>query len=223
LAFAFAGVLMATFVLVLFLWVFSVCLHEFAHARVAYAGGDTSVREKGYLSMNPVKYLDPMYSIILPVLFLMLGGLGLPGAAVYIDHSKLRSAHWDSAVSLAGPAANLFLLLVIAILLRFAGLADTEFGPALAFLGLLQASAVVLNLLPLPGSDGFGAIAPYLRPETRQQFEQYGRQAIWVLVLLLIFVPPFARALWGLVYLLAGTFGIPLGLAGRGYDDFRFW
>jgi Zn-dependent protease len=214
---------MATFVLVLFLWIFSVCLHEFAHARVAYAGGDTSVREKGYLSMNPVKYLDPINSIILPVLFLMLGGIGLPGAAVYIDHSKLRSAHWDSAVSLAGPAANLLLLIVIAILLRFFGVAETAFGPALAFLGLLQASAVVLNLLPLPGFDGFGAIAPYLRPDTRYQFEQYGRQAIWVLLLLLFLVPPFARAFWSLVYLLADTAGIPLGLAGRGYEDFRFW
>lgn len=214
---------MATFVLVLFLWVFSVCLHEFAHARVAYAGGDTSVREKGYLSMNPVKYLDPVSSIILPVLFLMLGGIGLPGAAVYIDHSKLRSAHWQSAVSLAGPAANLLLLVLIGILLHLGGLASSEFGPALAFLGLLQASAVVLNLLPLPGFDGYGAIAPYLPPETRHQFDHFARHAIWVLLLLLFLVPPFARMFWSVVQLLAEVCGIPLGLAGRGYDDFRFW
>ena len=57
---------MATFVLVLFLWIFSVCLHEFAHASVAYRGGDITVKDKGYLSLNPLKYLDPMSSVILP-------------------------------------------------------------------------------------------------------------------------------------------------------------
>ncbi len=108
---------MNTFLLVLFLWIFSVCLHEFAHAAVAYRGGDITVKDKGYLSMNPLKYLDPMGSIILPVVFLIMGGIGLPGAAVYIDRRLLRSAHWDSAVSLAGPAMNIVLLLLLSLML----------------------------------------------------------------------------------------------------------
>lgn len=212
-----------TFIFVLFLWIFSVCLHEFAHAKVAYDGGDTSVREKGYLSMNPLKYLDPVYSVILPVVFLLIGGIGLPGAAVYIDHSKLRSRHWQSAVALAGPAANLFLLFVIALLLGVAGLEATQFGPPLAFLGLLQASAVVLNLLPFPGLDGYGAIAPYLAPQLRQQLDQYGRGAVLLLFLLMIMVPPVGHAFWSIVWWLADASGIPLGMAGQGYRDFRFW
>jgi Zn-dependent protease len=214
---------MGTFLLVLFLWIFSVCLHEFAHAWVAYDGGDTSVKEKGYLTMNPLKYLDPITSVVLPVLFLLMGGLGLPGAAVYIDRSKLRSAHRESAVSLAGPAANLFLLFVIALLLRLTPLGSSEFGPPLAFLGLLQASAVVLNLLPFPGLDGYGALSPYLPAEQRHRFDQFARHGIWVLLLLMLFVPPFARMFWGVVRLLAEVSGIPLGLAGQGYADFRFW
>ena len=71
-----------TFAIVLVGWVFSLCLHEFSHALVAYYGGDTTVREKGYLTFNPLKYTHPVYSIVLPLLFLVMGGIGLPGGAV---------------------------------------------------------------------------------------------------------------------------------------------
>ena len=80
-----------TFIIVLVGWVFSLCLHEFSHALVAYYGGDTTVREKGYLTFNPLKYTHPVYSLLLPLLFLVLGGIGLPGGAVYIETWRLRS------------------------------------------------------------------------------------------------------------------------------------
>jgi len=212
-----------TFILVLFLWIFSVCVHEFAHAWVAYEGGDTSVREKGYLSMNPLKYLDPMTSVILPVLVLLMGGLGLPGAAVYIDRHALRSKYWESGVSLAGPAANLAQLFLLSLLLRHTGLGSSEFGPALAFLGLLQASAVVLNLLPLPGLDGYGILSPHLPDNMRDQFDQVARYGIWVLLALFFLVPPFAQGFWNVVWGLSDLAGIPSRLAEQGYRDFRFW
>src|SRR5262249_25868997 len=89
------------FFIVTVLWIFSVCLHEFGHAIVAYYGGDTSVREKGYLTFNPLKYTHPVYSLLMPVIFMMLGGIGLPGGAVYINDQALRSRQWRTAVSLA--------------------------------------------------------------------------------------------------------------------------
>lgn len=214
---------MATFLFVLFFWIFSVCLHEFAHARVAFGGGDLSVKDKGYLSLNPMKYLDPVNSIVLPVIFLVMGGIGLPGAAVYIDRSRLRSLHWESAVSLAGPATNLALLFVIALLLGAPAIHESSLAPAIAFLGLLQASAVVLNLLPLPGFDGYGVVSPYLPTSMRALFDRYAGYAVWALFLLLFLVPPVARAFWALVMLLAEVAGIPVGLAQRGYAEFRFW
>lgn len=214
---------MSTFLLVLFLWIFSVCLHEFAHAAVAYRGGDITVKDKGYLSMNPLKYLDPMGSIILPVVFLIMGGIGLPGAAVYIDRRLLRSAHWDSAVSLAGPAMNLVLLLLLSLLLSLPAVRASDYAPGLAFLALLQASAVVLNLLPLPGFDGYGALWPYLPRDVRAVFDRYANYAMLALFLLLFLVPPVARAFWGLVAMLTHVAGIPLGLAQVGYAEFKFW
>jgi len=214
---------MTTFLLVLFLWIFSVCLHEFAHAAVAYRGGDITVKDKGYLSMNPLNYLDPIGSIVLPVVFLVMGGIGLPGAAVYIDRRLLRSAHWDSAVSLAGPAMNLLLLFLLAGILAFPDVRSSTHAPALAFLALLQASAVILNLLPLPGFDGYGAIWPYLPDALRAQFDRYAGYAVLALFLLLFLVEPVARSFWGLVGLLAHVAGVPLELAQIGYQEFRFW
>ena len=87
-----------TFAIVLFGWIFSLCLHEFSHALVAYYGGDYTVREKGYLTFNPLKYTHPVFSIILPLVFLLLGGIGLPGGAVYIE--RWRSATMDSGCAI---------------------------------------------------------------------------------------------------------------------------
>src|SRR5271169_6830844 len=106
---------MEVFLLVTVGWVFSVCLHEFGHALVAYKGGDYTVREKGYLTLNPIRYTDPLYSLVMPLMFLFLGGIGLPGGAVYINDHLLRSKGWRTAVSLAGPAMNALLVLLLCI------------------------------------------------------------------------------------------------------------
>jgi Zn-dependent protease len=203
-----------TFLLVTVGWVFSLCLHEYAHARTAYAGGDVTVRDKGYLSFNPLRYADPVYSILMPMLFLVLGGIGLPGGAVYIETWRLRSARWRTAVSLAGPAANLALVPVLALLLR---VVPADFGPGLAFLAYLQVMAVLFNLLPIPPLDGYGALRPHLSPERAAQMDRAGRWAIWVLFAVLWFVDPVANAFWGLVSGIASFLGIPLDLASEGY------
>src|SRR5258708_8489085 len=96
-------------------WIFSVCLHEFGHAVVALRGGDYTVREKGYLSMNPLHYAHPVYSFLMPLVFMFLGGIGLPGGAVYIEDRLLRSDGWRTATSLAGPAMNVILVLLLCI------------------------------------------------------------------------------------------------------------
>lgn len=64
-------------------WILSVCLHEFGYVIVAYGGGDTSVKDKGYLTLNPLKYTNINLSLVLPLFFLLIGGIALPGAAVY--------------------------------------------------------------------------------------------------------------------------------------------
>src|SRR5436190_16433471 len=100
---------------VIIAWIMSVILHEFAHGFVAYLGGDYTIKERGGLTLNPLQYIDPVFSVIIPVVILFLGGVPLPGGATYVRRDLLRSNFWDTAVSLAGPAMNFLLFIVCAI------------------------------------------------------------------------------------------------------------
>ncbi len=212
-----------TFLVVIIGWVFSLSLHEFSHALVAYLGGDTSVREKGYLTFNPLKYTHPVYSLLLPLLFLVMGGIGLPGGAVYIETWRLRSRRWESAVSLAGPLSNLLLGGILAVILRFAPAAGGGIWPGLAFLALLQVMAAILNLIPMPPMDGYGALAPYLGPGMRARIGQAGNASMWILFLLLWYVPFIGNLFWGSIFWAARGIGVPLDLAVQGLVSFQFW
>src|SRR6266700_2273408 len=71
-------------------WLISLCLHEFGHAYTAWRYGDHAVAVRGYLTLNPARYADAGLSIVLPMIFLVTGGIGLPGGAVYIDRGAIR-------------------------------------------------------------------------------------------------------------------------------------
>lgn len=212
-----------TFLVVLIGWIFSLSFHEFSHALVAYLGGDTSVREKGYLTFNPLKYTHPVYSLLLPLLFLFMGGIGLPGGAVYIETWRLHSRKWKSAVSLAGPAANLALIFLLSILFRFAPATTSGIWPGLAFLGLLQIYALILNLIPVPPFDGFGVLEPYLSQEILEKIEPIRGMMIWIVIAALWYVPFIGNLFSSLIFSIADLFNFPLNLVAVGYQQFFFW
>ena len=212
-----------TFAVVLIGWIFSLCLHEFSHALVAYHGGDYTVREKGYLTFNPLKYTHPVFSLLLPMLFLLMGGIGLPGGAVYIETWRLKNRNWVSAVSLAGPLSNLLLAMVLIVVLNVAPVSSTGIWPGLAFLAYLQIMAVILNLIPVPPFDGFGAIEPFLNPAVQMQFAQTRGAFIWIVFLLLWYVPFVNKLFWGFISLVAAIMGLPFQLAALGLTQFFFW
>lgn len=202
-------------------WLLSVCLHEFGHAIVAYWGGDTSVKDKGYLTLNPLKYTDLNLSLILPLLFLLMGGIALPGAAVYIDHRRLRNRWWESAVSAAGPFASILVTLLLAIPF-WLGLATSEhwIWSALAFLIVLEISVVILNLLPIPSLDGYGIIEPWLPNQTRIKLRKFSNYGLIALFMLLWFVKPFNQLLWNTTFSICTTLGVPIRLAFQGQQSF---
>lgn len=212
-----------TFIVVIVGWIFTLCLHEFSHAIVAYFGGDTSVKDKGYLTFNPLKYTHPVYSIVLPMIFLLLGGIGLPGGAVYIETWRLRSKRWESAVSLAGPAANLVLAIILGIILNILPVSSSGIWPGLAFLALMQVSAMVLNLIPLPPFDGYRAVAPFLPRQTRFNIDQYSNIIMMTVFVLLWYVPFVNNYFWLAVGWVSVRMQIPLQLALLGLNQFQFW
>ena len=212
-----------TFIVVIVGWIFSLCLHEFSHSVVAYYGGDTSVKEKGYLTFNPLKYTHPVYSIVLPVIFLLLGGIGLPGGAVYIDTARLRSKGWATAVSLAGPFSNLVVAFILAIVLSLAPVTMTGVWPGIAFLALMQVSAVVLNLIPIPPFDGYRAIAPYLNQGLRTSIDQASGIIVLVAFFALWYIPAVNTFFWNVVFQIASWMQVPVFLAITGLNLFQFW
>lgn len=152
-------------------WIITVVLHEFAHGLAAHLGGDYTIRQRGGLSLNPLQYVHPFFSLVLPAIILLLGGVPLPGGATYVRRDLLRSRLWETAVSLSGPLMNGLLFLACALPLHpRVGWVDTpgataEWSDAQIFLGamaIIQFLAMFLNLVPIPPLDGFGAIAPYL-------------------------------------------------------------
>lgn len=213
---------MEVFLLVTVAWVFSVCLHEFGHALVAYYGGDYTVKEKGYLTLNPFHYTHPVYSLVMPLLFLLVGGIGLPGGAVYINDHLLRSRGWRMAVSLAGPLMNVLLVLLLCVPF-WVGIADERFGPALAFLIQLQLSAILFNLIPIPPLDGFQAISPWLPGEFTERMLVNSSMFMWTLILVLWYVPGANESFWSIVNGMLGWLGISGAQAHNGFLEYRFW
>jgi Zn-dependent protease len=222
-----AGSALVTIVFVTVGWITTVCVHEFGHALVAYLGGDRMVVAHGYLSLNPLRYTNILMSVVMPVAFLLLGGIGLPGAAVYINHSAIRSKVWDSAVSLAGPAGTLLCGLLIAIPFMIPNhfqfmVGHLAFFGALAFLGFIEGIALLLNLLPIPGLDGFGVIRPWL-PYSAQDFaNRFGQGAIISVFIVLWFVPSVSSAFFGAVLQLTSLVGIDPALILVGQSQMRF-
>ena len=169
-------------------WAVSLCLHEFAHAFVAYRGGDASVRARGYLTLDIRRYTNVALTFVLPVLFLLLGGIPLPGGAVLVNHGAIRSRAARSLVSFAGPAVNLVLGLALVLTVAAVPMA-VGLAAALSCLALIQVLAFVLNILPVPGLDGFGVLEPFLSPQARLLAAKVAPWAPLVLLVVLLGLP----------------------------------
>lgn len=210
------------FILVIAGWLVSLCLHEFGHAFTAWRFGDHDVAVRGYLTLNPFKYSHPLLSLGFPVLVIALGGIGLPGGAVYVRTSWM-TARQKTLVSLAGPAANLVLaVLLLAVTRIFFDPAHSVFWSGLAFLGFLQVTAVVLNLLPVPGLDGYGALEPHLSPNTQRALAPAKQWGLLIL-LILLFTPTLNRWFFSVVFWFVDLSGVPSQLVSIGSQLTRFW
>ena len=152
--------------------IFAITVHEVAHGWVAKQLGDPTAMMMGRLTLNPIKHIDPIGTIVVPLVLLMLGGFIFGWAKpVPVTWENLRKPKRDMAlVAIAGPAANLIMAilwaLVIKISLMVSGTMDWLAAPLLA-MGqagiLINVILMVLNLLPLPPLDG-GRVATGLLP-----------------------------------------------------------
>jgi Zn-dependent protease len=235
----FGNVRVDVFLFIVTGWLLSLCLHEYAHALIGFFSGDKTVADRGYLRLNPLKYTSPLLSIVLPVIVVILGGIGLPGGAVWIDHRYIRSKAKDSLISAAGPLTNVVLALIVAfpfligvgpkVVPTFGGqyqlTGDTthlDFWAALAALAFLQITASVLNFLPIPGLDGGSIIAPWMSPAYQRAwnlFAPYG----FILLFLALWQTKLGDYFFDLVFWLGERLGLSQALIQLGLELMRFW
>ncbi|BDT93679.1 MULTISPECIES: site-2 protease family protein [Nocardia] len=211
------------FVFVVAGWVVSLCLHEFAHAYTAWRAGDREVELRGYLTLNPLKYSHPLLSIVLPMVFIALGGIGLPGGAVYV-HTHNVAPRTQRIISGAGPAVNALCAVLLLVTVRVLGSSSAHpaFWFGVSFLAFLQITAALLNLIPLPGLDGYGIVEPSLSYQTRRSLDQFKPFGMLILFALL-FTPAINEVFFDAVYALFELSGVPSSWSRYGGYLTRFW
>ena len=173
-------VIFAIYIIIL---LFSVVLHEVAHGAVAGSLGDPTARLLGRLTLNPLKHLDPIGSVFVPVVTSLLGvPFGWAKPVPYNPHN-LRNKRWGEAlVGFAGPGTNIFLALVFGITLRIMPadmLVDPKFELGVFVLGaivMVNLLLAIFNLVPIPPLDGSKLLFTFfnLPYSTRIFLEQYG-------------------------------------------------
>jgi len=177
--------------------IFAITVHEAAHGYVAKYFGDMTAYQMGRISLNPIRHIDPVGTILIPAITLVLGGILFGWAKpVPVDFSRLRNPKKDMLwVAAAGPFSNLLMAIFWAFVVKTSLLFQTGFSEPMAYMGavgvMINTVLMVLNLLPLPPLDG-GRIAVSLLPARfAYQFamlEKYG----FVIMLVLLFTGALA-------------------------------
>jgi Zn-dependent protease len=207
----------ADFLLLLPMLLFSVVAHEYAHAWMAYREGDTTAHDLGRLTLNPIPHIDPIMSVIVPVLLWKLsGGTFTFGAAKPVPINPRNFRHYrrgDILVSSAGIVMNLILAVIAALLFAGVGLL-ADVAPALSgtleilqqMMGMgimLNVFLAFFNLMPIPPLDGSHILYHALPPALGEQYRRLGRYGFLVLMLTFAIPGLWSRLLW------------PVGFVGR--------
>lgn len=144
-----------TIVFALIILLFSIIIHEIAHGSVAYSLGDSTAKDAGRLTLNPISHLDPVGSILLPV-FLSILNLPIIGWAkpVPINPFNFNDQKWgELKVSIAGPLANFAVALIFGLIVMFVSLPES-FLEIASLVIIYNIALGVFNLIPIPPLDG---------------------------------------------------------------------
>jgi Zn-dependent protease len=184
------------------IFIYSIIIHEMAHGWVADRLGDPTARLSGRLTLNPLPHIDPVMSLLFPLMLILSQSGIVIGAAkpVPIDPYNLRSPRKDMGlIGLAGPASNLLLALIFALLARL------TFGLSPLLLAIF-ANAVrinlvlaVFNLIPIPPLDGGRVLTAILPRDQAEALASIEKVGLLVVLFLLLFPNPFF-SLQGIIY-----------------------
>jgi Zn-dependent protease len=185
-------------ILLIAVLILSVAFHEVAHAWVARREGDDTAERLGRITLNPIPHLDPVGSLLVPLVLALLPGAFIFGWArpVPINPANFRTPVWsDIRVSMAGIVVNLLLAVFFTLLLALleasgSGGPVSEVLMGLAYYGILiNLILAVFNLIPIPPLDGSHVFAYFLPPSVRGAYRRVGAFGILLLIGLLYLMP----------------------------------
>ena len=170
--------------------VFSAIIHEYMHGWMAFQLGDTTAKDLGRLTLNPIPHIDPFGSILVPAV-LILSGAGFAfgwAKPVPFNPYNLRDKKYGVAkVAVAGPLGNFITALFFGLILRFFPIASLELVMLLQIIVFINLLLMVFNLLPIPPLDGSKAIAPFLPPDWQTRFASMERYGMFIVLLFVMF------------------------------------
>lgn len=204
--------------------IISIILHEMAHAHAANALGDPTARLQGRLSPNPIVHMDPLGSVIIPGLLMFMNAGVLFGWAKPVPYNPYNlKSPWglpaqagEGLVAIAGPAANVLLAVIFAVIVRFGDILSLpdSFISLSWYIVYINILLALFNMLPFPPLDGskiLSSILPYPLSMYYQKFvrfvEQYGIFVMFAFIFIFInfFSDPFFVFVSGIVELLTGV------------------
>lgn len=196
---------METTIFTVVVLIISVIIHEVAHGWAANALGDPTAKLQGRLSLNPIRHVDPIGSLLIPAVLVLSNSSFLFGWAKPVPYNpyNLKNQRWGEAiVGAAGVATNLLLAVVFALIARFAfGAGMTEFATLASLVTLVNLSLGLFNLLPIPPLDGYTVLRGLLPHRASMAFRDFEDRinagGIFSLILILFLFSYFLSAPFG--------------------------
>ena len=183
------------FIFSLLILLMSVVIHEVSHGYAALIQGDKTAEYAGRLTLNPLKHIDMVGTILLPAITLMLPGGFLFGWAKPVPYNpyNLRNQRWGEFwVAIAGPLSNLALALVFGLFVRLyivpSGLLMSPVGLMIVTIVIVNITLAVFNMMPIPPLDGskvLSALLPARFLAVRQKIEQFGFVGVLIFVIVI--------------------------------------
>lgn len=192
-------------------FILALTLHEFAHAWMSNNLGDTTAKLQGRLSLNPLRHVDPIMTVLLPLLLIIAGSPIIFGAAKPVPYNPwaLRYGKWGSAfVAASGPITNLLIAIFFAGWIKFISLPQATIKLFITII-MINIALAIFNLIPLPPLDGSRILYAIMPTSVRNIMDTIERSGfILILIILILLFPYINKLMINSINILLNIFGI---------------